>query len=53
MIARRIPSTKSHSIKKEKNLSLLKEEEDTITNKKDSVDRKNQSLRRRQRLLKR
>lgn len=53
MIARLIPSTKSPSIKKEKSLSLPKEEEDMTTNKKDSVDRKNQSLRRRPRLPKR
>jgi hypothetical protein len=52
MSAKPIPNTKSPNTRKERNHSLLKEEEDTTTNKKGSVDRRNQSLRRKPKLPK-
>lgn len=52
MTVRLTPSIKLLNIRKERSLSLLKVEEDTIINKEDSVDRRNQYLRRKPKLLK-
>ncbi len=45
-------NTKLLNTRKEKSLSSLKVEEDTTTNKEDSVDKRNQYLRRKPKLLK-
>jgi hypothetical protein len=49
MSARVTPNIRLPNTRRERNLSLLREEEDTTTNKRDSEVRRSQSLRRRPR----